>query len=181
MARNALWRDIQDAIAFERATARVGAASHPITPERELVATGSHEQHTASDVITPYVPTTAEGRHEELTWKSVGEAALRDVYTCRCGEIVYVDMVDRHEDKDHSYDDEPFEDEIAALVSMGEVVPEEANAAFVAWDEAMAETEEAIEEAARSRFMRSYGMGTWLTAMPRTFRTTRVEYPGAGR
>lgn len=164
MARNALWHDIQDAMAYERAAARSDAASHPIASERDLVAIGSHEQHSASDLITPYVHTTAEGRESY-------------VYTCRCGETVYMGMADRHEAKDH----DPLDDEIAALVSMGEVVPEEANDEFIAWDEAMRETEEAEEEAARSRRMRSYGMGTWLTSLPRTFRTTRVEYPGAGR
>jgi hypothetical protein len=126
MARNALWRDLADLSAYERAVAREAGAAAEQSPERDLVATGSHATHIASDLVTPYVPMTADGRSEDLMWKSIGRvaatAAALDLDGERARHIASQEEIDL--------------DDVVALVAAGEVVPEEMQEAFLAYDEA---------------------------------------------
>ena len=119
MARNDLWRDI-------RAAEHAGAASLLALIERELVSRSQVTQHPLSN---SYVPQSAEGRHEELLWcppyTGGGDDAdeynpflMEGPFTCELSDTLAT---------------------IEMLVSAGEVVPEEMQSAFEAYDEPFAE------------------------------------------
>jgi hypothetical protein len=155
-----------------RAVMHGTAAAHSSVRVRDLVATGQVTQHVVDSSVTSYQDSPQ------------GSGDLPS-FLCTCGETVYdrEDLIARHVAKDH--DEEP-ESGFPALDGaypswhpmLGDVTYATVSGPVVC---DISADEQAEQDAAELAYLRSFGMGTWLSSQPSRFRYATSAYRGSSR
>jgi hypothetical protein len=156
-----LWQDIRASIE------PLGAATGDVTV-RDLVSIGQVTQHVVDSSVTSYMDVP----------QGCGDPEMHGSAPCEIGSFVPM-----HGEPVYEYDEPEggtwlYDEYGIPYWTSGDVVEATVSATVVC---DIASDEEAEQDAAELAYLRSFGMGTWLTSQPNRFRYATPAYRGSSR